>query len=78
MDTHHGFLGRPGRQAEDLARLRVQPGVLVVDALLGLDVQIPLVRFRELLRRNAEEPSWTSMNLAIELPPVRDVRQVGG
>ena len=48
VDAHDGFAGRPGRQAEHLARLRVQPGVLEMDALVPFDVEVPLVGLREL------------------------------
>ena len=55
VDAHDGFLRRTGRQAEDLAGLRIEPGVLEVDALVVLDGQVALVRFAELLRGHAEE-----------------------
>ena len=52
VDAHDRLLRRTGREAEDLAGLRVEPGVLVVDALLGLDVEVALVGLGQLLRRS--------------------------
>ena len=49
VDAHDGLARRPGRQAEDLARLAVQPGVLVVHALFVLDLEVALVRLGQLL-----------------------------
>ena len=52
----YGFLGRPGGQAEHLARLGVEPRALEVHALLGLDREVALVRLLQLLGRHADEP----------------------
>ena len=56
VHAHDGLLGRAGREAEDLAGLGIEPGVLVVDAFLALVVEVALVGFGELLRAHAEEP----------------------
>src|SRR5690348_11772978 len=55
VHPEHRFLRRPGRQAEHLARLRVEPGVLEVHTLRRLDLQITLVRLAQLLRGHADE-----------------------
>src|SRR6266540_3789880 len=55
VNAHHGLPGRPGRQAEDLAHLRIEPGPGEMDALVGLDREVALVRFPELLSRHPDE-----------------------
>lgn len=48
VDPQHRLFGRPGGQAEHLARLRVEPCALEVHALGRLDRQVPLVCLAEL------------------------------
>lgn len=57
VDPHHGFLGRPCREAEDLARLGVEPRTLEVDALVLLDREVAVVRLAKLLAGDADEPA---------------------
>src|SRR6478752_1272897 len=56
VDPHDRFLARPGREAEDLAGLRIEPRPLVVDALLALELQVALVRLEQLLPGDPDEP----------------------
>src|SRR4026207_1423010 len=56
VDAHDGIPGRPRRGAEALPRRGVEPGTLVRDTLLVLDFEIQLMRRRELLGADAEEP----------------------
>ena len=51
VDPHDRLARRPGREAEDLARLRVEPRPLEMDALVLLDREVALVRLLELLPR---------------------------
>ena len=56
VDPHHGLLRGARRETEDLAQLGVEPGVLEVHALLGLNIEVALVRLGKLLAGDAEEP----------------------
>ena len=49
-------LDGPVARQKTLPALGIEPGVLVVDAFLALDVEVALVGFGELLRGHAEEP----------------------
>jgi hypothetical protein len=55
VHPEHRLLGRPGRQAEHLARLRVEPRVLKVHTLRRLDLQITLMGLAQLLGGHADE-----------------------
>jgi hypothetical protein len=55
VDAHDRLLARPGRQAEHLAGLGVQPGALEVHALLALDGEVRLVCFLQLLGGDPDE-----------------------
>src|SRR4026209_1633561 len=44
VDAHPGLLRRTGHEAEHLPRNRVEPRLLVMDALLGLDREVATVR----------------------------------
>jgi hypothetical protein len=56
VDLHDGLLVRGLRQAEHDAGGRVAPRVLEVHALVGLDVEVGLVRFQQGLGRDALHP----------------------
>src|SRR5205814_189815 len=51
------LLRRPGRQAERRAGLGVEPGVLEVHALGGLDRQVALAGLAQLVLGYADEPA---------------------
>src|SRR5687767_12219856 len=69
VDAHHRLLGRPRGEAEDLARLRIEPCALVDHALVVLDRQVAVVRLRELLGADAKEPVVDIHELAHCIPP---------
>src|SRR5262245_51260427 len=56
VDAHDGLTRGPRHEAEDLARLGIQPRPLVVDALLALDREIATMGLGELLLAYPEEP----------------------
>src|SRR5689334_22601262 len=55
VDAHDALAAGAGRQAEDLAGLRVEPRALEVDTLVALDREITLVGFLQLRGGNADE-----------------------
>ena len=48
MDANDRFLGWTAGNAEDLARVGIEPGSLEMDAFVLLDRQVPLVGLAEL------------------------------
>jgi len=72
VDPHHRFLVRTGREAEDLAALRVEPCALEVHVLVFLDREVRFVRLLQCSAVTPTNPSWTSMNFAMGIPPVAE------
>src|SRR5215212_11174718 len=69
VDPHHRIPRRTAGKAEDLARLRIEPGPLVDDALVVLDREIAVVRVAQLLGGHAEEPVVDIHELGHRIPP---------
>src|SRR5262245_32968418 len=55
MDAHDRGTRWARGEAEDLAAHRVEPGMLEVDALVGLDREVALVRLPQLMTRHPDE-----------------------
>src|SRR5512135_2611636 len=75
VDAHDGFPRGTGREAEDLARHRVEPRPLVVHGLIAFEREIAAMGLGQLLRGHAEEAVVDVHERRHRCPPYRPAQR---